>query len=343
MGFRLSHALIAFAAAALVAQAAPGITAGELLSAVRAQLKASQPDAEIARAIHEASLTERLDGAVVEELESEGVGPQALEELDRQTELTQHLAPPAQPLPLFDAPAVPTAAEQTPLIEATRATALAYAANLPNFLCTETVHRFRESGRSGAWKLTDTLKLDMAYAEKREGYKLIEINGRPATKSLAEVGGYYSTGDFGTLLKFIFAPESAARFQWERWTRLRGRLSYVFSYRVEQAHSQYTLNWNGPRKRFHMVAGFSGRVYIDRETGQIMRYTDDAEGIPADWPVLHTPSVADYDFAEVGGKRFLLPRRVDTRFIAKDRQDRNLIEFTNYRKFEGEATVTFDK
>lgn len=342
MGSRLSHALIALAAVALVARGAAGITAAELLSEVRAQLKANRPDAEIARAIHQASLTGKLDEAVVEELESEGAGPQALEELGRQMDLTQHLAPPAQPLPLFDAPAAPTAAEQAALLETTRAAALAYADNLPNFLCTETVHRFRESGRD-AWKLTDTLKLDVAYSEKREGYKLLEVNGRPAAKTLAEVGGYYSTGDFGTLLKFIFAPESAAQFRWERWTRLGGRLSYVFFYRVAQANSQYTVNWNGPRKRYHMVAGFSGRVYIDRETGQIMRYTDDAEGIPADWPVLHTPSAADYAFAEVGGKRFLLPRRVDTRFIAKDRQDRNLIEFTNYRKFEGEATVTFDK
>lgn len=323
--------------------AAPGTTAGELLSAVRAQLKANRTDAEIARAIRQASLAERLDVAAIEELESEGAGPQAIEELDRQAELTQHLARPAQPLPLLDTPAAPTAPEQTAVVEATRASALAYADNLPNFLCTETVHRLRESGRGGPWKPEDTLKLDVAYSEKREGYKLLEVNGRPATKTLAEVGGYYSTGDFGTLLRFIFAPESAAQFQWERWTRLRGRLSYVFSYRVEQAHSQYTVNWNGPRKRYHMVAGFTGRVYIDRETGQILRYTDDAEGIPADWPVLHTPSVADYDFAEVGGRRFLLPRRVDTRFMAKDRQDRNVIEFTNYRKFEGEATVSFDK
>jgi len=45
----------------------------------------------------------------------------------------------------------------------------------------------------------------------------------------------------------------------------------------------------------------------------------------------------------VGGQRFLLPRRVDSRVVLKDGQSRNVVEFVNYRKFASEATVTFEK
>jgi len=59
--------------------------------------------------------------------------------------------------------------------------------------------------------------------------------------------------------------------------------------------------------------------------------------------VVRTPAVLDYDYADVGGQSFLLPRRVDSRVVLKGEQSRNVVEFVNYRKFAGEATVTFDK
>jgi len=58
---------------------------------------------------------------------------------------------------------------------------------------------------------------------------------------------------------------------------------------------------------------------------------------------LRTPSVLDYGIAEVGGQPFLLPSRADMRVITKDGQERNVLEFGNYRRFAGEATVNFEK
>jgi len=86
-----------------------------------------------------------------------------------------------------------------------------------------------------------------------------------------------------------------------------------------------------------------GVVYMDRESHQVLRLGYEAEGIPANWPILRTPSVLDYDFAEVAGQRYLLPRRVDLRVIGRDEQSRNVTEFGNYRKFSSDATITFEK
>ncbi len=328
---------------ALFAWVAPDQTVGQLLASLRDALKAGRSDAEIARTLHDTNLNQKLDDAVIEELQSEGAGPQTLEELDRQRRLSATLAAPTEPLNLFDAPATPAPEEQSATIEKARVIALKYTEGLPNFLCTEMVQRYVDSKGSQTWKKEDLLKIDVGYSDKGERHRLLEINGRPATQTLAQVGGFDSSGEFGTLLKWIFAPESTTEFHWQRWSRLRGNLAYVFSYRVPQEHSQYGINWRTSSKPLHMVAAFAGLVYIVRATGQVTRYTHQAEGIPADWPIVATPAVADYDFADVGGKRFLLPKRLDSRIVLKRGQNRNVVEFGNYRKFEGEAILTFDK
>ena len=318
------------------------MTAGRLLDAVRSALSAKTADADIATLVRDTHLSEQLPDEAVEELQSEGAGPETAEELGRQRDLTRKLAPPAEKLKLFDAPPEPGDEEQARVLVKARELALQYTASLPDFLCTERVRRY-EGSKQEVWRLADTLKIDVAFSEKGERYKPLEVNGRVTTKTLGELGGFRPTGEFGSLLKWIFDPQSAAAFHWEHWTNLRGRPAYVFSYRIDKAHSHYSMNWKTASKTYSGVAGMRGLVYLDRETNQIMRFSDEADGIPSNWPLLGTPAVLDYDYADVGGRRFLLPRRVDSRVERKDGQSRNVVDFGNYRKFAGEATVSFDK
>ena len=156
--------------------------------------------------------------------------------------------------------------------------------------------------------------------------------------------GVRSDGEFGALLKWIFQPESQTQFSWERSEDLRGRPMHVISYRVEQSHSHFTITVGNLFKHNRMVAGFSGEVFVDRETNQTMRLTDMAEGIPANWPLRATPSDLDYAYAEIGGQKFLLPLKSEMRWIMRDGSEyRNVKEFGDYRKFSSEATINFEK
>jgi hypothetical protein len=339
----MGRTLTAFAMAVLAAGASTqdGSIAG-LLTTVREGLRIKRADIIIAGMVHDIKLTERLQDEAIEELQSEGAGPETLEELDRQRDLTRKLGAPAQAAKLFDAPPEPGSEEQSRVLEKARENALQYTAGLPDFLCTEFVRRY-EGSKQDEWRPTDTLKMDVAYSEKGERYRLLQINGRPTTKTLREIGGFSSNGEFGSLLKWIFDPKSATDFRWEHWTNLRGHPTYVFSYHIDKAHSQYSLNWKTFLKTYAGTTGMRGLVYLDRETNQVMRFSDEADGIPSNWPLVRTPAVLDYDYAEVGGQRFLLPRKVDVRVERKDGQSRNVVEFGKYRKFASEATVTFDK
>jgi hypothetical protein len=315
----------------------------ELVAAVRSGLAAKRGDAEIAASVQSTRLTERLDDAAIEQLESEGAGPRTVEQLEWLREDSGELPAPAA-LPLFDAPPGLSAEEQALLLGKARAAALAYTANLPNFLCTESVQRHgRVNGKP--WRLHDSFTVDVSYSTaKGEAYKLLTINGKPTRKSLKDVGGFQSDGEFGSLLREVFRPQSAARIQWERWGNLRGRRVAVFTYHIDRRRSHYQVAANGGLfRRYRLTTGMTGRVYIDPDSARTMRFSAGDDGLPAQWPIRETSSVVDYDFAEVAGESFLLPKRVAWRIVLPDGQRRNVMEFGNYRRFSSDTTVTFEK
>jgi hypothetical protein len=341
---RLTLAALALALASLTWPAPqPTGSAEALIADIRAAMRAGRADRDIAGMIDQAKLTDQLEDAVIEQLQSEGAGLETLEGLDRQRERSRNLSRPSPPLKLFAAPAPPSAEERSRVLEKAREVALGYTAGLPNFLCTETVRRYAQEKTSMAWKLRDTLTLAVGFSQKGEQYKLMAINDRPTSKTLNNVGGAKSNGEFGSVLRWIFEAKSATQFQWERWTNLRGRPVHVFSYRIDQAHSKYGMKFSSFLKHYSMTSGMRGAVYVDPESQQVLRLIYEADGIPANWPVLRTPSVLDYGYAEVGGQRYLLPRSVDLRIIGKDQQSRNVTDFGNYRKFGSETKVTFEK
>jgi hypothetical protein len=107
------------------------------------------------------------------------------------------------------------------------------------------------------------------------------------------------------------------------------------------ANASYRITYGQGVDAETASAGAAGQVYIDPETHAVLRLTRTATDLPGDFPVILASSQLDYDYGEVGGKRFFLPThatvRIDTRFV----RTRNHVEFSNYRKFAGESTITF--
>jgi hypothetical protein len=242
--------------------------------------------------------------------------------------------------PLADAPPAPSSGEQTRVLEETRRIALEYTANLPNFICTETIQRSTIAKSGQQWKLADTLLLDLAFSAKGESHKLLNINGKPTKKTFNNLDGVISDSDFGTILSWIFRPKSQTHFQWERWTNLRGLPTHVFSYHVDQSHSEFQMISD----KLHRIAAFGGLVYVDRETSRVMRITYAPTDIPSYWPIAEAGSTLDYGLATIGEQQFFLPRHAELILTARNgRQARNVMEFSNYRKFSAEAIFSFEK
>jgi hypothetical protein len=195
-----------------------------------------------------------------------------------------------------------------------------------------------------AWKTQDTLTLDLAFTDHRESYKLLAIDGKPTRKTLNQMGGVKSIGEFGSDLKGIFQPESAARFEWQRCTTLGDAVADVFSYRIAQSHSTHQVDAGYHLRHYHMTTGYHGLVYVDRESHRVLRLTSEEEGLPSAWPVLAASGDMQYGIAQIAGEKFLLPLRVERRFTEHNGTEHlNVIEFKDYRKYSADATISFEK
>ena len=336
-----------YAAAAL----AQTISVPDLVKFVKSSVvELKQPDAEVAKYLLRMKLTNRLDNSTVEELRSLGAGPKTVAALRSMVDASAKLpevpsAAPAAPPPPPAPP--PDSVEQGKIIEAAREKALDYTKALPNFLCLEVVRRAFDRNTNHAagseqWSSDDTVAMRLSYFEGKEDYKVVMVNNTAAlgSKTFEQLGGVRSQGEYGSMLKQIFIPESEARFEWARWATLRRRKMYVFSYDIDQPHSQFSITWEKSDKT---VPAYRGLVYIDVETKKVMRITQEAYDIRPDFPVRDAREVLDYDFQQIGDTEFLVPLKVvmtsrTTKYLSK-----NDIEFRLYQKFGADAVIKFDE
>jgi hypothetical protein len=232
--------------------------------------------------------------------------------------------------------------EQSKLLEEARRESLMYSMSLPDFLCTEVIHRREDPRGDGRWRGIDTLNVRLSYLEHKENYKLISINGKPTDIDYLNAGGALTTGEFGNRLIALFVPASKAEFEWKGWTRIHGRHAAVYHYRIAKENSTFLIQAGPtPTGPDAIVAAYRGEVSIDEETHRVLRLTAVAE-IPLGFIVKESSLLIEYDFRKVGGKEFLVPVHADSSMKRGSYRTENQADFREYRKFQGESSISFD-
>jgi hypothetical protein len=348
--FRLLGVVLVFCLAA--AAQTSTLTLDQLMKFLTSSVEFKMSDTEVAKYLAKTRLSERLDDATIEKLLASGIGPKTLDALralrDRSEALAAAKPAAAAVAPVPKLPRAPDSVEQARIIEDVREYALNYSKSLPNYLTTQVVRRY-QAGAPGSrynrgsdepsWVQVDMLTLRLSYFDQKEEYKLILHNNSPTTQDYKSVGGATSTGEFGSLLRDIFEPRTHARFAWDGWATLRGELVMAFSYSVEQANSQWGIEYE---RKDHIVPAYSGRVLIDKDTHVVMRITLHADDIPATFPVKMATTVLDYDYTDLSGHKFLLPLKSETQMSADGVLSKNDTEFRLYRKYSAESSLTYD-
>jgi len=238
----------------------------------------------------------------------------------------------------------PTPEQTGAAVELSRKVALAYVRSLPDFICTQLVHRYVDVTRHfgvTSWRTLDILTLQLSYVDRREDHKLVFVNGRTSQKSYTDLGGAISGGEFALMLPQIFDPVSRAIFTWEKWTKAGKRRAAVYLYRVDVSHSRYSLNFLASTGLTQATVGYHGVVEVDRETGDVLSLTYIADEIPKTYPIYLSNTAVTYDFADVGGKQYLLPASSQTEMRSPQLWARNETKYRNYRKFSADSNVRF--
>ncbi|HLG94963.1 MAG TPA: hypothetical protein VKX49_01495 [Bryobacteraceae bacterium] len=340
----MRYLLLLVSAGALFAASQMSLTVEKLKAFIQSTIQLKQPDAQVAQYLRQVKLTERLEDATVEELQSQGAGPKTVAALRAMVDATANLPQPAPAAPkvVYVPPPAPSSAEQEKILSETRDYVMNYTKNLPNFICVQVTRRFIDpSGKGTAFHNTDTITAKLTYDGQHEDYDIVLKNNQPVTNvKMEQLGGTTSSGEFGTMMKEIFDPESHAKFEWDHWATLRGRRAYVFAYEIAQEFSKYHVEETDTKQE--LVPAYRGLVYIDRDTNMVTKVTLNPYNVPPDFPIQEIHVSLDYDFAKIADATYLLPLKAVLTSRAARVATKNEIEFRLYRKFETGSTIKFD-
>lgn len=238
-------------------------------------------------------------------------------------------------------PVSETVAASDPKINKARAAVADFTESLPNYVCQEQMARFVNTSHIVDWRPIDVVSAEVVYENGRERYRNLAINGKPANKRMEELKGAWSTGEFGTVLVDLFSPATAADFRYRREARSAGRNAYVYDFDVERENS----HWHVEVPSQSVFPAYRGSVWIEKETGRILRIEMQAYRLPVEFPLDRVESATDYEYIRIGDRPFLLPVHAETLTCPRGTNScsRNTIDFRNYHKYAGEATITFEK
>ncbi len=246
------------------------------------------------------------------------------------------------------AAALPPSAEALELLAQTRKATLGAADKMPDYLVKEQIVRYVAEGSTRNWRPDDHLTVAVSYRQSAgEDYKLLSINGVPPSENQnyeMKLGGTTSTGEYVSVLRELFSPESRAEFNPVDTDTLRGRRTIIYEYEVKKEFSHSTLTW-GDRgsTTLRTIAGYRGRIWVDREQNRILRLEQISTEIEPGFPITAASQVIDYDWVTINQQQHLLPSHASVELTDKGRgqttQSRNDILFRGYRKFGTEVKI----
>jgi len=206
---------------------------------------------------------------------------------------------------------------------------------MPNFICDEDTARYRES------KPVDQITALLRYENERESYSEVKLDGRPAPAAVvAELSGLWSAGEFGNNLRSIFYPGNEPVFEFSGERKMGAGAAWVFAYRVPQ---QKDPVWWLSADYHGIAPAYSGELWVDQKTGELLRFELEANDIPKAFPTQSAEILTDY--AKVGfddGSSFVLPSDATVATTFRGVDTRNVVRFRNCHKFQAKSRMLLE-
>jgi hypothetical protein len=225
------------------------------------------------------------------------------------------------------------------LVDKTKAWAMTFTNGLPNYVCDQLTTRYIEHSRSSGWEPLDVITAKVVYEDGREDYRDITVGGKKTNKSMMDLGGTTSTGEFASTMHSLFSSATDAEFKLYESTSVDGSAAAIYNFKVALHRSDWLIKVGGQE----LLPAYSGSVWLDKSTGEVRRLEMQADNIPKDFPFDTVEMAVDYDRVHLGTSEFLLP--VHSENIACQRGSpictKNAIDFRDYHKFTGESTIEF--
>ncbi len=227
------------------------------------------------------------------------------------------------------------------MIAKIREAAFNFSSSLPNFFCQQLTTRYHTQNVKQGWDTIDIVQADIAYENGQESYKNIRVDNKLTNKSMNEIGGATSTGEFSTLLLDLMSDSTGATFRRDVTDSIHGRSAIVFKVDVPRERSHWRVE--APSQLYYPA--YRGSVWVDKATSRVLRIEIQARNMPQPFPFDTVESATDYDFIRLaaGEQEFLRPANAEVLSCERGTSycSRNRIEFRNYKKFDAASSISF--
>lgn len=215
-------------------------------------------------------------------------------------------------------------------LPAARPVSADYEHNLPDFAARQATTRYFRPGAEGDWQKIDTVTSALSYVEGKAEYKGWETEGRPIERR-KEPPGVWSIPDFVNVAQDLLSAATAANFRPRGEERIGTRAAVSYRFTVQQAKSHWGLVT--PDGRQYSPA-YEGNLWLDKETGAVLRIERRATGLPNDFPISRAETAVTFAFTAVGKGLHVLPAGSENVQCVggSGACTRNTVEFTNFRK-----------
>lgn len=225
------------------------------------------------------------------------------------------------------------------LLERIRARVKESLHHLPDYVCDQTVQRWRTAGSGKPWDRQDTLRLEVSLIGGQEAYGW-SGGGRLGDRELGELIGRGSvgTGSFALHARNVFS--SAPGYIYVGEVDLAdGRKAVRYDFEVYQDRSAYRVRV--PPKE--AIVAYRGAFWVHPETLDLIKLTVEADEMPAGIPVAGISDSVEYTRVSIGGAPYLLPKAAEFVLIgAEGERSRNLTQFEACRQYAAESKLVFD-
>lgn len=210
---------------------------------------------------------------------------------------------------------------------------------LPNFLCQQITTRYAEASKSEGWQPIDIITAKVVYENGGETYKDISLGGKKTNKTMLELGGSTSTGEFAATLRDVFSPATQAHFQFSKTAQVGSTTVSVYHFTVDLPNSHWSIKVGAQLLR----PAFSGEVWINKSNSEVRKVEMQADNVPANFPMRSIYTSVAYDPVRLGTSNFLLPVVAVNQACERKSTtcSKNDVEWRDYHKYSGESTVTY--
>lgn len=215
--------------------------------------------------------------------------------------------------------------------------ALAIPHRMPNFICEETTLRFR----GDTHYLADTITASLRYEDGKESFSDVKMNDRKVPPAAVnQLSGLWSTGEFGGNLRSIFDATNKPAFTFLGEKKMGTRSAWAFSYKIaEQRNPRWWLSSDDQK----LAPAYSGELWLDEKTGELVMFRLTADGIPKKFPTQGAETLTAYNDISFGdGTNFVLPVQSVVKTKYHGVLTTNVLQFRNCHKFQAKSRMLLD-